>query len=757
MPTSRLMAPPLSPHLRVRWAVGAISLVALALTAEPATRTPTVLAITALAAAAPLLGIRWFRPASALPWLAVAAMVGIWGVGLAIVPLSTSLAIAAQSAGLVIAGGLFVHLFARLRSARTQDRRRSRRETWGHRTDLLLVVTVVSLALAQSVTAALTPGTPWSVRFAPGDLVLICLILRLMASRAQLGPAAFLVLSGGLFAGVYDGLVADSGTRVLGTQAPVNLVWTAAMCLFLAAALHPSMPRTFAVDGLHLRSESARLIGLVPLVLVPIALSAMHPGGRLPTMVYLVTGAVVAGLAIVRGAQSVQYSEHRAQRDPLTGLANRRGLRTAFERLLVTAGCPQSPVGRLALLDLDDFKQVNDTWGHETGDQLLVAVGNRLQDAVGELGTVARSGGDEFVLLVRPDGPAIDEVLTTTFTAPFQLITGQIEQTFLARCSAGWVELFADSELPHALADADVALYATKDAAPGTATRFAPHQRATVLGRLALADDLRALFRGDAAAGSLVLHFQPLVALPHPGAAGPDVLGHEAVGYGALGHEVVGHEALVRWAHPTLGLLPPDDFLPLVEVQGLGADLDTWVLHRACAAAADWVAAGEAWTVSVNLGRSSMIDPDLACRVRGALSAAGLAPDRLHLEITEHDALPVDAGVEPLRTLAALGVGVDLDDFGTGYTSLAYLQRYPISVLKLDRSVTGVDSPTGLLAGVVGLADALGITVLAEGIETTEQCARLAELGVDRGQGWLFGRPAAIPTQPVADRVVRTG
>lgn len=714
---------------------GVLTVAVVVLTSLPGTRTPTVLGITALATLAPLVGLRLHRPDRRGPWLAVSAMLACWLVSLAVRGTSLPAAIGLQTLGLTIAGGLFAILFARQRCRAPGDRRRTVRENWGRRADQLVVGTVVLLAVAQSAVAAMAPGAPWSVAFAPFDIVLVCLLLRFAASRADLSTSMLLLVAGGVCAAVYDSLTADSGTRILGPQHPFTVVWALGMCLFVAGALHPSMRDAFPDHGRRrLRSESARLVGLVPLVLIATALSLLDPAGRLPTWLYLSAGAVVAGLAIVRGAQTIARSEDQARHDPLTGLANRRGLRFAFDAQLPTTAPSVTPVGVLAVLDLDDFKHVNDTYGHETGDALLVAVGTRLAEAVGADGTVARSGGDEFVLLLRPGADDVSEVLATAFARPFRLDNGLMEQAFTVRSSAGWVELTGASDLWRSLADADVALYASKQGPKGTATRFEPAQREAVLGQLALAEDLRRLLRGETGVGDLELVFQPLVSLTD--------------------RRVLGCEALLRWRHPTLGLLSPDDFLPLAEVQGNGAALDTWVLHQACAVAAGWAGHGLPWTVSVNLGRSSMVDPELRCRVQTALARSGLSPHRLHLEITEHDQLPADAGVQALRALAATGVQVSLDDFGTGYTSLAYLQRYPVTVLKLDRSVTGIDSPTALLAGVVGMATALGITVLAEGIETEEQADRLAALGVDRGQGWLFGRPVPAEQLPVHEAEV---
>ncbi|KQS57022.1 hypothetical protein ASG36_18730 [Geodermatophilus sp. Leaf369] len=710
-------------------ALAGASLAATAVSLYTPARPAAMLTACGLATVAPLVGIALHRPARRVPWLLMSLMLGTWTVSFAAT--SVQLALDTQLAGTVLALVVVGLMFDVHRRSPRSPRPVSRRETWGRRADLVAVITVMGLAAAQAVRAATAVDAPPSAWWSPVDVVLACLLLRFLASRAELGPSTKLFVLAGVIACVYDAVVANTGTHLVLLPHPLNSLWAFASTVFVAAAVHPSMRTAYATSRVpRMRPESGRVLGLVPLVVVPCVLASFDPAGRLPTWVYLVSGAFLAGVALARGAQALHTSEQRARHDPLTGLANRRGLQDAFDALVLTPVAAGAVVGRLAVLDVDDFKHVNDTFGHETGDRLLVAVGRRLAEAVAGHGTVARSGGDEFVLLLAPGAPLPEDLLERAFLQSFVLDNGLRDQAFTVRASSGWVDVRTDSELTHALADADVALYTSKDTARGTTTRFAPLQRTAVLGQLALAEDLRALVRGDPAAGELVLHFQPLVALPD--------------------RTVLGHEALLRWAHPTLGVLGPDAFLPLAESQGQGAALDSWVLQRACAAAAGWAAAGSDWTVSVNLGRSSMVDPDLARRVQTALDATGLAPDRLHVEITEHDQLPAEAGVGPLRVLADAGVGVHLDDFGTGYTSLAYLQRYPVSVLKLDRSVTGLDASHGLLAGVVALADALGITVLAEGVETDAQCARLASLGIDRGQGWLFGRPVPHPQRVVA-------
>jgi len=399
---------------------------------------------------------------------------------------------------------------------------------------------------------------------------------------------------------------------------------------------------------------------------------------------------------------------------------------------------PAAALGRICLLDVDDFKHVNDTFGHAAGDQLLVEVSTRLTAAVGPTGTVARSGGDEFILLLSPSCPHPDELLPAVFGRPFDVGSAQAPYPRRLRASAGWTTVQLDSRLPHVLADADIALYAAKATGKDAVVAFEPRLRADVLGRLTLVEDLRQLLDGTGA-GELAVRYQPLVSLSDG--------------------RVLGCEALVRWQHPERGLVLPDTFLGLAEEHDLAARIDALVLTEALTQLAHWDAEGlPRLFVSVNLGRSSMLDPALADVVRAALTRTGTTPDRLHLEITEHAELPVAAGAETLRSLADDGVRVSLDDFGIGYTSLDYLRRYPVSTLKLDRSITEPlqrESSSALLAGVVLLAGSLGIEVLAEGIETPAQQQRLTALGATVGQGYLLARP--LPAEEFSAFVHRTG
>jgi diguanylate cyclase (GGDEF)-like protein len=698
---------------------------AIALTAVPSTRVVVVLAAGAVA---------------------VVATLALWVGGMIVAGLGSASVVTAGAltqSGALVAVALIGVLFVRRCSAAGPSRRPlTRGESVGRRVDQYVVVLVVGLGLAQVVGTALTLESrvaDWAVVIAPVDTVLACLVLRFAASRQRMHPSTVLALAAALVTALYDTLATTDGVRSLPPEHALNVLWTAAACLFAWAALHPSMRDVFHPSDLAVqRTESARLLGLAPLALVPAALyviGGMGLGSRLPTPVYLGVAALISLLAFTRGAQAVLSSERRAEQDPLTGLANRRGLGRAFAGLLAEPG--NGVLGRVCLVDLDDFKHVNDTFGHETGDRLLAAIGERLRAAVGPYGTVARSGGDEFVLLLGRRAPTPDVIVPDVFGRPFELETPLVWRPHTMRASAGWTSLHRESRLSDALADADIALYAVKGGGKGTVAAFHPGMRDDVLGRLSLIEDLRRLLGGETDAGRLELRFQPLVRLDD----------------GA----VLGCEALVRWQHPDRGLVCPDDFLDLAEEHGLAARIDTWVLREALDQLVRWDALGlPPLFVSVNLGRSSMLDPQLDDGVLAALRRCGLRPDRLHLEITEHDELPAEAGVGPLHRLAARGVRVSLDDFGIGYTSLDYVRRYPVTTLKVDRALVEClqeEDTSALLRGVVLLAGCLGIEVLAEGIETPAQRERLTALGVGLGQGFCFARP--LSADDVPDRVDR--
>jgi diguanylate cyclase (GGDEF)-like protein/PAS domain S-box-containing protein len=420
---------------------------------------------------------------------------------------------------------------------------------------------------------------------------------------------------------------------------------------------------------------------------------------------------------------------HQALHDPLTGLPNRT---LFFERLMTALNDPNGRVG-LCYLDLDDFKVINDTLGHDVGDQLLIGIAERLNRLVGDAkGLMARMGGDEFVLLMEhsrgvTELTALAEKVLAHFNEPFQVGEHLINVT----TSIGIVErAAADTTAADIVKDADGALYWAKSDGPGRWALYDPSRKAEDATRLTLTASIRtALERRE-----FTVAYQPIVELP--------------------GARLEGAEALLRWNHPTLGTLPPDTFIALAEASGVMTSLGRWVIEAACQQAAVWqrVRPESAPFVSVNLSVRQAAATDLVDDVARILEQTGLTPHLLQLELTE-GAL-VEAGGRPLgalQKLSAMGVRIAVDDFGTGYSNLAYLRRLPVDTLKLPASFVKEippghkdDSPgqedEPIISALVSLAHTLGLTVTVEGVENREQAGRLAGLGCDTAQGWYFAR-----------------
>ena len=433
-----------------------------------------------------------------------------------------------------------------------------------------------------------------------------------------------------------------------------------------------------------------------------------------------------SGLALV-GRRRMLQREHQALHDPLTGLGNRAllvqaGAEAAGERRIRPGG---RAVTALLLLDLDGFKEVNDTLGHAVGDRLLVEVAGALRGAVRPIDVVTRLGGDEFAVLLRglPDGDAAVRAATgiaAVLQRPFAL--DRITLEVGVSIGIALRPTHADG-LPGLLRRADVAMYQAKRAGGGVRLydqSSDPHDES----QLDLLSQLRAAIDGD----QLGLHFQPRVGL---GTGRP-----------------VGFEALVRWAHPERGLLPPAAFVPLAERTALMQPLTEWVLREAIRQCARWRNEGWDVGVAVNIPPATLLEAELPGRLTELLAREGLPGHALELEITE-TAVMVDPErtAETLRRLRAIGVGVAIDDFGAGYTSLSYLKTLPVSRLKIDRGfVTHLlddDRDEAVTRAIVRLGHDLGLVVVAEGVETPGVQQRLRDLGCDEGQGFLLGRPMA--------------
>jgi len=417
--------------------------------------------------------------------------------------------------------------------------------------------------------------------------------------------------------------------------------------------------------------------------------------------------------------------EHQAFHDRLTGLANRALFRDRLEHALARRNRNQHPVAVL-LLDLDDFKVVNDSLGHAAGDRLLVLVAERLRSRLRASDTTARLGGDEFAVLL--DDPAaadeamrVAERLIEALASPYQLDGREL----FVRASIG-VALAAQTGQPadELLRDADMAMYAAKAQSRGGYQIFEPALHEAAVGRLALEADLQ---RGIEE-GQFALRYQPILEL----ASG----------------RLVRLEALLRWHHPERGWVAPLDFIPAAEASGQIVAIGRFVLRQACRQAVAWQARFPArpLRMSVNVSARQLQEPEVADDIKRVVDECGLDPRLLVLEITESVLVQdVEAMAAKLRALTACGLRVAVDDFGTGYSSLSYLHRFPVHLLKIDKSFTdrvdGSFDDAALARAIVRLGQALHLETVAEGVETASQLAALRELGCTFGQGYHFAKP----------------
>jgi diguanylate cyclase (GGDEF)-like protein/PAS domain S-box-containing protein len=420
---------------------------------------------------------------------------------------------------------------------------------------------------------------------------------------------------------------------------------------------------------------------------------------------------------------------HQAFHDSITELANRTLFRDRVGHALERRDRSGSSVSVL-FMDLDDFKTVNDSLGHAAGDRLLREVGDRLRECIRGADTAARLGGDEFAILLEDsdDGMRAADVAERVLTAlrtPFQLEGKEL----VLRASIGIA--FSDSEVgtgdaEELLRNADVAMYMAKEQGKGRYRIFEPAMHAAVLERLELRADLERALEHE----EFVLHYQPIVELET--------------------QRIVAMEALLRWQHPTRGLVPPNEFIPLAEDTGLIVPIGTWVLETACSEAQSLVEAhgGRDLRITVNLSARQLQRAEIVDEVRVALERSGLEPARLVLEITESMMMnDIEATIGRLHELKALGVALAIDDFGSGYSSLSYIQRFPVDILKVDRAfVTALGEEgdgSALIEAIIGLAGVLELRPVAEGVENARQLERLLHLDCALGQGFLFARPLA--------------
>ncbi|MBK5289121.1 MAG: EAL domain-containing protein [Acidimicrobiia bacterium] len=424
--------------------------------------------------------------------------------------------------------------------------------------------------------------------------------------------------------------------------------------------------------------------------------------------------------------QAEELLAHQALHDPLTSLANRTLIHDRTAQMLARSRRSHDPIAAL-FIDLDNFKEVNDTLGHETGDRLLRAVADRFRTTVRDSDTVGRLGGDEFVILAEgvsiAAGPEIlAERLLEVLREPFELgerVCAALSVTASIGIASGQRDTADDL-----LRDADIALYRAKAMGKNCVASFEPEMQSAVLDRLGLKMDLMSALANR----EFHVMYQPLFDLATM--------------------QIYGVEALLRWTHPNRGLVGPTEFIPMLEETGLIVEVGGWVLEDACRQAAEWHRAGHPLTVSVNVSMRQLENDVLLADVRHALDTSGLAASALLLEITETALMTdADATIARLAALKALGVSIAIDDFGTGYASLGYLRQFPVDALKIDRSFIAAmsDAPESnvLIHAMVALAHALGLSTIAEGIEDAPQLESLRAQGCQRGQGYLVSRPVA--------------
>ena len=582
------------------------------------------------------------------------------------------------------------------------------------------------------------------------DILLIGVLARLLLSPGRRVPALYLIL-GALVSFllsdyIYAFLAIGNGYQ---TGQLVDGGWLLGSAFWGAAALHPSMRRIAEpIDPREAHFSAWRLVLLAgaslmaPAVLVIQGLSGAHI--NVPVIaagcavLFLLVIARLAGLVSDLRTTLAQRRvleadlEQRTLTDPLTNLANRVLFHDRLEHVLAKRD------GRAAVLfiDLDDFKTVNDAYGHEAGDIVLRSVADTIGRTVRPGDTAARLGGDEFGVLLE-DGPnpyvagQVAERLISAITEPTDVAGRQYTIGASIGISIG---SGGTSDAETLMREADIAMYVAKGQGKGRFTIFEPTTHAPVLRSLELRIDLEHAIQNH----EFEVHYQPIIEL------GPGTL--------------AGIEALVRWRHPVRGLLAPMEFIPLAEATGTIVPLGEWILDEACRQGVKWSANGSSplpgsstssksddFFVSVNLSPIQIVQADFPALVSRVLAASGLAAGQLVLEMTESVRLDHDAASVALHELRKLGVRLAIDDFGTGFASLSQLRRIPFDIVKIDKSFIAALTPgsraESLISGIVEMAGRLGIGVVAEGIETPQQLAQLRAMGCAFGQGFDFAEP----------------
>jgi len=593
----------------------------------------------------------------------------------------------------------------------------------------IYVIGPVIQAPAESLVAHIV-----SVAYPAMDLAVFAAFIRLMVSGLHRSNASRLLLGAFVLLLASDMVYASqllSGTYAIG--GPTDGLWMGSYLLTGVAATHPAatrFPRAAAVRGLGLTRLRLTFLCISALV-GPLLLLVNHDEavvvGVTSLVSFLLVMARLTGLNWRLQSMS-QELQTRATTDALTGLSNRPALTAAL-----TAALARGPHGvTLLLVDLDEFKQVNDLAGHSAGDAVLVEVAQRMQSVIRDTDVIARLGGDEFAVLgsgSASDGRRLGERLIGALREPFTFDG----RGFALGASIG-VVVAGPGALPERLVqDADIAMYAAKHAGKNRVVVFEESMYADIVQR----SDFGVALESAVVLDEMRVEYQPIVRL----------------GDGA----VVGVEALARWRHPVFGDVPPGRFIPVAEASGVIVPLGRWVMRTALRDLARLHGTTETpLSVNVNVSAVQLLDPGFAADVAAALHATGIDGHRLVVELTEGALVNHSSeSVRQLEELGALGVRISIDDFGTGYSSLGYLQRLPVEEVKIDRSfVDGIDrgdSEGKVARAILRMCEALGLRCIAEGVERPGQVAVLRAAGCDLAQGFHLGPP--MPLEQVALRL----
>jgi diguanylate cyclase (GGDEF)-like protein len=721
-----------------RWVAAAFALVLVVAAATGGTALGWPAALTSAAIAWAVIRSHGGQPLLAgqcLPYAVGVGLLGVCGVGLDQTGAAQSWRSVLAVAAYPFLGCALLRLVAAHRRVREAD----------VVVEAALVGTAVGIVLHVTMGSWRTFTSVWGSATGAFPVMIVALdVALLVISGRSLGtPAARRGPLGLIHVGVAALLLAHlwqavESTRGVSAGSAGNGLALLALLALGGATLHPAA-RTEPDQPLEhpaLFSASHAAIVVLALLAAPVLLGIQAVRGiaASPTVA---TGASISGTILacylVGLLRERAGTEHQATHDGLTGLPNRTLLVDRLDRAIAHARRRGSSCAVL-FIDLDRFKEINDTFGHGAGDELLKAVADRLRGCVRDEDTVARLSGDEFVLLL-PHLPASNHVLAVAQRVLDSLGTPLVvaDEPVLLAGSIGIAAYPDDGTTPdELLANADAAMYRAKEA-PGNSWQVYSGQMAT---------DVQTRLRTEAALlagierGELVFHYQPIVELPSG--------------------RTVGAEALVRWNHPEHGLLQPGSFIPIAEQSDLIVVLGEWAIFEACRQLRRWRDLG--WggrSISVNVS-NRQFSHGLVSTVTAALRETGADPNDLVIELTESAIVDdIDTVAATLSELREMGVRAAIDDFGTGYCNLRYLSALPVSSLKIDRSFVQTMTPSGaaIVAATIAMGKSLGLTLVAEGVETPDQQRFLTDQGCDRAQGYLFGRP--MPEDQMAERLRR--